>query len=467
VKLIAIKCPECNATVRAGPDAREVKCEYCGTQSQVQRRAGLLRRPVPVPAPKAGQPALPVATQKRGPWWAWLLLAMIPAGMLAPIVLGIVFCNLERCEKQARAERLWWDGGGAIVHDVNGDGTLDIVGLVYQVRSPNNRKMLAAFNGATGERLWLGADLGHEASSRHPLVLCGQTLVRGNGGAGLMGISVKDGTIRWRIRLNEIVERICAGDDPSTVNALTADKKLHPVAVADGSIRSPRTLERSSDCKPIVDANPDRDRPDRLICEWSNDCRYWLVRNKIDGLASDLTLIRPSAKVNIALGRKSPGTHVPMIASYRWPEEKLPPEGMERVRAAKTEQRRRELLVELVKRRIDDKDLRPKLLWRATVPGVDPLSVSHSTLEEDQVDLNDQVVVVAYELKKSWVHRLTAFSVEDGRRLWDVALPGEGSLGAVVVTPTHAVVCRVRALQVYSLKTGKPAFLMGEEREKD
>lgn len=458
MQLIKIKCPECAATVEVGATATQVTCAYCGKQSQVQRRTTLLRRPLPLPPPPPGQQPLPVAVEqgKLGAG-AWFALAAAVLSVATPCVVGPIMCHVEDAEKAEREARLRaprWTGGGVVLRDLNGDGVQDVVGHMQRKGDPDEG-LVTAVNGASGAYLWhcsLGAYRnGHE---RDPIGVVGNTMVRGHG-ASLLGLDLAKGAIAWRQTLAENIRHICAGPDGQTVRVMTADDKLQIVAVADGKLGP----AAQGACEPIEGPDPEADRPDRLICKSHGACPELVVGDKIEGMASHLALHRPSRGVTIALGRKTPGTPVPIIARYGWPpvDEAAVAERMQRLPADWTVAQRWRARANAVWHLRGD--ARPAVLWKTPLPAANPLATSTAALDEERVDLTDEVVVAAYQEtagKRPW--HLTAFAIADGRRLWDVNTGDGGPLRAVVATPTHALISMWTSLLAYDLKTGKPAF---------
>jgi DNA-directed RNA polymerase subunit RPC12/RpoP len=466
LRVITIKCPECGAAVNAQPDAETAQCEYCGTTAQIRHRSPILQIPRPLPAAKPGQTPLPVATQASaiGKIGCSFMLFGILAGVAVPIALAVKQCD-EQEKQQSTLREPRWDGADrAVAVDITGDGVDDIIGRV-RVIQPQDILMVGAFDGRSGKRLWISETIGERSDVLSgPLAVADEVVVVGDGSAGLFGLSLRDGGTKWKIRLNEVVERICAGDEAGTVKALTADKKLHPVAVADGALRPAGEL---SACIPLPNGDPRSDQPYRITYAWSNDYRAEVPDDSIEGMAASTALHHVQGDVTVALGYKKPGTRVPMLASYRWPADtpaeasRDPPPLMREARNAKTPERRRALLKEYAaarKRSRRRRDRKPEVLWTAQVPGIDPLQVKSYHPEPEKADLNDQTIVIAYETRETHHFRMAAFSIADGKRKWDIELPGDRPLASVAVSRTHAMVSRWDGLHVYDIETGARAF---------
>jgi outer membrane protein assembly factor BamB len=98
------------------------------------------------------------------------------------------------------------------------------------------------------------------------------------------------------------------------------------------------------------------------------------------------------------------------------------------------------------------------VLWQATVPGVDPLTVREGDPEPEHVDANGQAVAVVYETKQTHVFRLTLFSASDGSRRWDIELPGTSPMSAVTLTASRIFVSRWSGLFAYDVNNGQLLF---------
>jgi len=465
VRATTIKCPECGAIIAAAPDAEVAKCEYCGAAAQIQRRSPILQRPMPVRAPQPGEPQLPVATSTKaiGAIGCSVMLLGILAGIAVPIVMGVRGCKKDAETNQA-LESPRWDGVDSIVlQDLDGDGVEDVIGRV-RVLQPTDRLMVAAFNGANGERLWISEVLGTRGDLLHsPMGVTSEVVLVGDGSAGVIALSVADGGTRWRIRLNEVVEKFCAGGADGAVRVMTKDEKLHPVAVADGALQP---AGEGAECMPLASDSARADQPGRITYGRGSDYRELVLGDKADGMSARQTLHHIASGATIALGHKKPGSRVPMIASYSWPEQAEVDESEVRdlhaqISAEKDQKRRAELFDQYraARRKVRvQREKQPDVGWTAVVPGVDPLTANDREPEPENADLNGAEVVIAYEMKDTHRFRLTAFSIADGKRKWDIALPGERPLSAVVVSPTHAMVSRWDGLYVYGLATGAHAY---------
>jgi hypothetical protein len=469
VRAITIKCPECGATINAAPGSPTTTCNYCGTTAQIQRRSPVLERPVQMSSAPV-HVNMPVAVQRHSSRWlaiTILVITLVAGGIPA-------LCVFKAVKKQrAKLNAPHWSGtSGVLLADINGDGVKDMIGRL-RIYKPS-AMFFAAFDGRTGKRLWKSQRLGtYSDMLSTPSGLSGKALVVSLGGASLAGISVADGTMLWQIRLNEKTKKLCRGTDDNSIFVKTADKRFHRVALKDGALTAADSVAR---CELLpTDKSRDGASGDTITYKWSNDYRDKIPRDKIPGIEADTAIHHVPTKVTIALGHKKPGSRIPMIASYRWPAPKPEPaessgedpiaELRTQMRNARDPKERRRLMKAYMtarrakrKRERERRERKPEALWTAQVPAIDPMTVREGDIDPKQADVNETAVVIAYQTKKSHDFRLTAFSVKDGKRLWDLALPGDRPLSAVAVSPTHAMVSRWSTLRVYDLKTGKPAF---------
>jgi hypothetical protein len=417
VRPIAVKCPECGASLRVQPDAAVVDCSYCGVQSQIRRRSRVLQIPVQ-PPPRAADPrGLPVAIQR--PRYG-LVLAITMATVAGTVALPLLAtrCTQRRVDDATRHLREpSWDGWGGVLRDLDGDGVMDLIGRA-DVIQPEHRQYLAAYDGATGKRLWLSETIGLRRDVLQAVLgVADDVAILADDRAAVSAYSVRDGSPRWKIRLHEKVEALCAGA-PGQLIARTADKRLHPIALADGAVQ-PSTA--GDGCDPLATDQVRANGPDRIIYKWHSH-RDRILRDQVDGLSADESIHQPSTDVTIAIGHKRPGTRVPMIARYRSTERGL------------------------------------EVLWATTVPGVDPLSVDEGDPDTEGVAIGEGVVAVVYPTKRTHRFRLAVFATDDGRRRWDVELPGDSPLAGVLVSPTHVMVSRWDGLRAFHVDSGVEAY---------
>jgi len=424
VKSVVVRCPECNAVLEASADSREVRCSYCGTLTVIQRRTGFFQRPEPLPQRPAEAPPAKVATEGRK-------LGALIGGLLFPLALAVgapvVICTV------AMGTRPY---GVAVLADVNGDGTEDVVSLVKSQEKHVLR--LAAFEGKSGKKLWRSPEL-RRGTDLLTLCVAGGVALVGDKGASLMGVNLADGKLRFQVRLEEAVKGLCAGESAATVGVLTADEKLRPLTLADGSVGAPF---RPLTCAPL---RCDRDGQDQQDGRSLTPPEMGRWKTVLDGMELDRVLER--AGVTLVLGYKIPGTQVPMIALVQPPPA---PGGAAKVRAGDFTAGHGEAGA-------------PEVRWKTVVPAGDPLAAHAGRPDREMLAVDDKVVAIAYEMSNSDApHHLTVFSLADGQRRFDVALPEKLrnvwavrlAGGMVYVTSTWG------ALVALDAETGKRRFLI-------
>jgi outer membrane protein assembly factor BamB len=423
MRAISIKCPECAARISAAPGSETATCSYCGTTAYIQRRSRFLEIPrPPPPRPPAGQPALKVATQRHSSGWrAGVALLLLGVGVpVAGVALKRAGTELPGAGSRTGASsprEPSWDGVDAVMlADLTGDGIADPLGRM-RVLQPADRVHWAAFDGATGKRLWLSPFLGDRGDLIHtPSGLAHGAVVVGLGPGELAGLSATDGSVTWRIRLSEKVKSICAGDRGGTVVVETADEKMSRIRTSDGGVEG---VIEAGDCQPLPNDGRSADGPRRSKVSWGGRGRHRMP-DDLEGITAREALFDPESDVAIALGTRSHGTRVPMVARY------LPGSG--------------------------------ELLWSTLVPASDPLSVTERAPEDNLVAVDGEAVAVVYNVEFAHGYRLTCFAASDGRRMWDIELPGDSPMSAVRLSPSHVFVSRWSGLHAFDRATGKPAY---------
>jgi hypothetical protein len=455
---IAIRCPECGATIPAPESSTVATCAYCGTKSQIRRRTRFLE--IPQPAAQLPGPALPMAMQQHSKrWMVGLIMMPVFIGGAIALTLFAQRAASRAAEGPAHLRESGWDGtSGAALVDVDGDGTIDIVGRA-EVIQPEHIAMIGAWHGTTGKRLWVTAALGpRNERLQAPIAVVGQVVMTTDARAGISAFKLGDGTPLWSIRLNEKINRFCVGAE-GMVLAQTADEQMHPIKVADGALQPAGPA--AGPCIPVLGDNHRGDR-DAWDVWSSHTTRALTPGTKIEGLDSTTALHHRGTGRLLALGHKTPGTRVPMIAAYRWPEiEAVDIAAIERQVSATKDPKERNRLREIA--RTAEAALRnqkPEAQWTAQVPGIDPLSVSEGDPDPEDVAFDADAVIVAYGTRTTHVFRLSSIAMSDGRRRWDIELPGNDPMTTVLLSPTHALVSRWSGLYAFDRATGAPAFVI-------
>lgn len=411
MKGVSIKCPNCAAQLGVKADQDDATCTYCGTSVQVRRRSKILERPLPPPTPVPGRR---VVTQQRSAAPA-IIIVVILLATLIPLGVGVKACATKTGIISNSSD--WeWDGVDAVIlTDINGDGVLDALGRVRKLQ-PEDILAAGAYDGKTGKKLWTSEKLGLRGDILHTVSGLAPGLLMMGGPAGeLVGISSADGSVRWRIRLAEKIDRVCEGTAPGNVVVVTADKRAQVIALADGRVEGPAPDDT---CKPLPTDDADEASADRDIWAWHGPHAEQVPR-ELEGMRVDEALHHPQSGVTIALGTKQPGTGIPMIA---------------RVTSA------------------------TDATWIAMVPGGDPLAAPTGSAEADNTAVDGDGVAVAYNVKFAHGYRVAYFAASDGRRLWDAEMDSDMPLSSVRMSPTHVFVSRWDGLYAFDRATGKRAY---------
>jgi outer membrane protein assembly factor BamB len=432
MRAIQVKCPQCGAVLNVDDAATSLTCQYCGTASRVQPRSRILQVPRPLP-PDVGE-ARPVARQpvNRTAAIVPLVITLGAAGFVTLLTLRSVN-KLDIPGIPSAADRPdTWSSSSPVVVDADADGTDDLIGITRNVLD-GDRAQLAVYSGRDGTLLWKTARLGtYSDVSQAFLFAAGAQVVMATSSGELRAFDLTTGAARWTIPLGERVSRVCSDGATDAVALGTADKRWHRVALVDGkrtdradpplldrNAKDPKRLpvawvaaEQTPDtCLPVP--STERDQLPGLATADS-----WSKLPAVDGMRV-ARLVRRGAGPVVAIGGKSPGTAVPMLAV------------------------------------LDGAQPR----WKAVIPATDPLE---ARADDEHVTVNDVAAFVVYETKSG--PRVTALSLADGRRLWDQPLRMKTHLvlTGVVITGANVVVSTWGSLQAFDAATGAPAFLVGE-----
>ncbi len=468
---VDLKCPECGARIHAHPGSDVARCEYCGTQTRVQRRDGVFERPVVQVNVPAQFKNLPVAIQthtKRFVWFMVLTTVGLPIAIM--VTVGYFTCQhknkikqrIEAAQQKARSRHSW--SAHDMLADVNGDNIADVVGRITYFRSAPN-VVWAAIDGKTGAQLWQTPFIHHKKLTYSRAGIVGNVFLVADSLGSLTARKLSDGSVMWKAPLGERVARICAGP-PGHAVLDTKDKRRHVVSLKDGGVRDVANAECGWAATDKRDAVPKGIRKAKRSIK---DGGYQL--NTLPGMYVSKVWVRTADKMALAIGNRTPGTRVPMIARFEVadrPEQGLTrPERPKRRRGRRTKeywQAIREYSAKLRAYRKAVDMARAKLLWKVDVPGVHALKASTST--PDKLAVAESVIVVAYALRSDSKKRVAAFAIADGKRLWDVEVPkykSSHSIKHVHASKTHVFVSLSDQLVAFELADGKLAFSVGRE----
>jgi len=450
LRAIVVKCPQCGANLRVEEHLTSVTCQYCGTVASIQQRSRVFQVPQPLP-PQAFYPppqyppqqlpyVPPIARQRVS-----ALVFLVPIVMMVAAGGGASYLAMRGVAKgtqvaakyqQVAKQRVDWYGAAPVTTDVDGDGTLDLVGFVHYVLDGDHAH-LAAFSGTTGAPLWQSENLGKSSElNQADLGGAGDFVYWTSVDGVLHARDRKTGAIRWELSLGEKVESMCASPVAGEVTLVTADgqwwivdatgqkRSTNPLLRLDSSGSKPddvlkRFLAIGPDGAPGVCVNINTGAWQRPVGLLTLDS--WSTLPKIEGMNVE-RLIRAAGGPTIAVGSKTPGTRVPMLA------------------------------------RLDGK----KVPWMIEIPSTDRLTASS---EDHLAGMSSTAVYVLYQPRSSsGPTLLVAFELATGERLWEQEVKqGIGSLTVVgiVVTGDTVTVASWSALQGFATSDGAPRFVIG------
>lgn len=333
---------------------------------------------------------------------------------------------------------LYSGAGSALLRDLNGDGIADIIAPIRNIPKTNVYS-LAAFDGQTGKQLWKSPTFGnHDDSRGGAAALHGDYVVQPDSRGNISAFSVKDGTQLWKISMGEMLDELCADTDTSLALKLK-DKKWKSLNLADGKLTS---LSGKPDACAAVLEHKKHGQTNLAFGDrtWNTGPR---IPRKIDSIkfSSSVALIPRDGTV-IALGHKTPGTRVPMVAQLRLDSPEEAPKGKRR----RKKKAKHQFTVD----------------WQSELPAQDPLSVQEGAPKYAALDKSH--VALVYERTGGGRPHVVCFSREGGQRLWDVALPKSTTypFQAVDVTEHHVLVTQWGRLDVFDVHSGALQFSLGQ-----
>ncbi len=329
-----------------------------------------------------------------------------------------------------------------------------LIGILRTIR-PNDTIQMAAFSATNGQRLWLGPPLGSYSDVVGAHVSIAETTLLIGTKQHLRGYSKNDGTLQWKTEFSEKIDKICSGSTGHIIIE-TADDKLFELALHRGNF-SP---SEQADCKPLVPPHHDGS----IVENGSRGVRFpsqlefsHFRTNTI------MAVIEPNgSRIELALGSKDPGTPVPYVIRFTWPPQSQADfKKMEELSRAITStdtnsHERRALRRKQRKLEAAQRKRKPLETWRTVVPSTNPLDASNYHFDADHVAANAQVIAIAYETKNKL--RLTALSLKDGKRLFDVPIPGDSPFSGIEIATDAIFVVRWGQLYAFRLSDGSRTF---------
>jgi outer membrane protein assembly factor BamB/DNA-directed RNA polymerase subunit RPC12/RpoP len=431
MKLIVVTCPHCGGRIQTAEATDQIRCEYCGTLSRLQRRTRMLERVLPPPPMAPGRPA-PIAVQhrRRGVGVIIAMSALVPTaigGAVAYTVLGSSSFTSSRAPTRGPAATAnaippdppSWQGGAPLLADLDGDGTPEVIGRSRRVGKVDEIRVIA-LDGKTGKPRWESEPLGNYSDTyQGPLVLAGDLVLFASQRAEVRAFAAADGKRRWTTTLEERVVRFC--DQGATIVAVGKDDVERPLVRASGA-RAAATAEAAP---PAAPPPKRRTRPGRATaCESApSDNRgmrdhhlEWAIADKVD-LAGDRLVIGPGGRV--ASGTRRKGTRVPTLVAL---------------------------------------DAANKARWRVELPA-DPLAAGEGA--PGAVAVGDAVVCGSYGLGGAgWRASVACFALADGRRLWDRGL-GNTPMSSLQIAGPTLLISASGWLETRDLDTGATRWTFG------
>ena len=160
----------------------------------------------------------------------------------------------------------------------------------------------------------------------------------------------------------------------------------------------------------------------------------------------DLVTMPSEPGHQVALGNKSPGTRIPMLAYLRAPapesdeSEEEPPKKKRRKRKKPTAPK-------------------PTMVWSSELPAIDPLATKEGPPEF--VAVSTGYIASIYQLKSGATH-VVCFTREGGQRLWDTELTKDHSpISAIDIANDMVYVSQWGTLSAFKVDDGSRAFKLG------
>jgi len=427
--LVARNCPNCGASIEGGPPGSHIVCRYCGHGFDVpaaaappQQRVVVIQAPANVAASVAASARL-----------ARTIVMIVFVGIA--LTFGGIMTFVAKQTKSALtgkvaipgivsalASSFLWDtvAGPPIPAAVGKPG---VEGFVGRIRArPGDDLWIAGFEGAKLGQVWKAGPFGTYSQgyqSTHMAVV-GRDVVVTDYRANVHVYDVATGKEARTLRLSDRAKGICASPDGKARVWIELSDTNHVLFDADQGTATP--APRPAWC-PDTWAN-------------SNDCRGWLKRGppvpgcrgpdvgpKVNGFQAENVV--EEADLAVALGKKHPGTAVPMAVGF---------------------------------------DPKTKAVrWEQPVASGDQASVAESSTISIMDALSDGRFVTPYELtSKGW--HMSVFDARSGQRLWDQPLQpiiGVDHPEGLSLSATRLYVMRTTSVEVYDARNGTLVGTLG------
>ncbi len=405
-RLLALKCPDCDATVSPPADAVRCTCEFCGKTFSVAPTIVLPERPLPG-AGRAPSPPRASASGKLGAIIAGaiVLSATVP---LVAIVMGRNTGSLRPSaasaqrrnagEKRPARTYLWDDVVPSAV--ASADGRELIVGRIRsRVGDPDDQLFVVAVDGATLEERWRVGPLGTYSEAYRSTLLAV--------GGGVVVVSDKSPRLH-------VVDLATGHDDASRGWALS-DAASALCAGGDGA----RAWVEVVDGKNLlVDFGKHEGHAQPRPPAWCHPVGISMGAGRATARGPKLTGARVEAALTdgdagVALAVKAPGTPTPRAVGF------------------------------------DPRTLEQR--WES------PLAPPGQAAEHHfdwHVALAGGRAVVEYTQPSDSSTHLVALDAATGRRLWDVPVEANGQISELHLTAARAYVVLNTKLTVLDAESG-------------
>ena len=436
MKAITVRCPDCGAQLKA--DRGLTECTYCGTSIMIEGSHALPASPTPATDSAPAPPGASISPAA---------IVLVCLAVLGIALLGFFSASedydpradyvpapppSQRAAPSVKPEAppvpmITWAANVPVVRDVNADEVDDVITFF---EGTDDKYHASILSGVDMQRLWLSDSI-PGIDEGEPRIFLSRSAVLASGSVGnLTGYSVRDGGTLWTIRLAEVVIEVAdVGENLAVVKlkdksrvrldlergailpAEASDEEIDSwiLSTSDGDTRGGAFIQRA------MGGSGQRPAPHRRFFD---DFRY------------EFTIW--SGDVSLCIGKRAKGTEVPMIVRF----ERLEDDG-----------RQRPVFHEL---------------WRATVPGVEPLKARLPTGFSTFFHASEAYATVAYihqgTSRGLTASRMAGFDMADGRRLWDQDIPKQANLTSLTVMGDRVYLVTWKGLTVLAGPTGETLF---------
>lgn len=439
-KAVSVQCPNCGAALNVEGAAQVVNCHYCQTSCQIQR--GGPKKPTPPPPqwvagapPPPVPPVRPVIVVPKKSNVGCILAVSI----LLPVIISAVAGVLVLAGTTSSSSVSFGSNPGSRAHgtdddepssddnyqfrtkallaDVNGDGTMDVIGGNTSWTG-GEQHWISAFDGKKGDRLWRSDEVHKTLNNQGLFGIAGKLLVTVNELGEVKAYGIKKGKLKWETSIPERAEDICAGK--GFIGVVAKDKSFHAF---DGKGKKASSAQQA-DCKRIQ-TNKREHEADSYIAGWADFDEVGLPRSTphfLKGFTAHNVLVPYNSNVRFLLAKPDPGSDVPTIVAH------------------------------------DGK----KQLWATQLPKQEPLKADGFSGTVVAAYAFGKVVAV-YEVKNEDLLRLSCIDAETGKHVWDVPVPkhsGDVPQG-MAISKNTVFFTTWSQLSAFSLKSGKHRFDLG------